>query len=298
MRGGDRYGSLFGVIPGDRAGGEEQTGASLGAEVAGPMAGLAHRRPLIWLVTLGWCLVASGLPFPGSGVAERGGGPPRRVAKDRSRPFPCMDSPCGCASAQQCLTSCCCHTPAERLAWARRHGVEVGVLEALERLAAPTSRSACSNAAEGACGECELATGHVAGHRVAGHHVAGHRVAEPMVAAAPSCCATGGARSQGAGRSTANPPGAMGAPDGATGSEGTQEPDGGARDRATSVVLRAMLACQGVTLAGGGVAVPLPPLPVRPCGDTLIVPAATPGDRPSHGRRDRPEPPPPRRLAA
>jgi hypothetical protein len=257
--------------------------------MAGPMAGLAQRRPLmIWLVTLWWSLVASGLPFPGSGVAERGGDPARHVAKDRSRPFPCMDSPCGCATAEQCLSSCCCHTPAERLVWARRHGLDVAVLEALERLAAPTSRSACSNAAEGACGECELSTG----------HVAGHMVAEPMVAAAPSCCSTGGARSQGAGRSTANPAGAPGAPDGATGSEGTQEPDGGARDRATPVVLRAMLACQGVTLDSGGVAVPLPPLPVRPCGDTLIVPATTPGDRPSHGRRERPEPPPPRRLAA
>ncbi|MFN7876762.1 MAG: hypothetical protein ACK5PB_15685, partial [Pirellula sp.] len=32
--------------------------------------------------------------------------------------YPCQGSLCGCRSAYQCWTSCCCTTPEERLAWA------------------------------------------------------------------------------------------------------------------------------------------------------------------------------------
>ncbi len=49
---------------------------------------------------------------------------PVKVVKDRSQPFPCMHSACGCASAAQCWQSCCCTTPQERLAWARERGIE------------------------------------------------------------------------------------------------------------------------------------------------------------------------------
>jgi hypothetical protein len=37
--------------------------------------------------------------------------------------FPCEGGHCGCATAQQCWRSCCCHTLEERIAWAKRHGV-------------------------------------------------------------------------------------------------------------------------------------------------------------------------------
>jgi hypothetical protein len=46
-----------------------------------------------------------------------------RVAKDRSRPFPCQDNPCGCLSADECWHHCCCHTNREKVAWAHEHGV-------------------------------------------------------------------------------------------------------------------------------------------------------------------------------
>jgi hypothetical protein len=42
--------------------------------------------------------------------------------KDRSQPFPCQDRPCGCRSAEQCRKKCCCFTPAQKLAWAKRNG--------------------------------------------------------------------------------------------------------------------------------------------------------------------------------
>ncbi|MGN6546719.1 MAG: hypothetical protein ACTHK7_16815 [Aureliella sp.] len=48
---------------------------------------------------------------------------PSSYSKEGDEAFPCQDSPCGCRTAHQCWTSCCCTTPAERLAWAKRHGV-------------------------------------------------------------------------------------------------------------------------------------------------------------------------------
>ena len=88
-------------------------------------------RSVAWLSLGCHLLVASGLPLPV--VAPPADAPSNRVTKDRSRPFPCMDKPCGCATAEQCFANCCCHTPAQRLAWAKAHRVEPAVLAALER---------------------------------------------------------------------------------------------------------------------------------------------------------------------
>lgn len=49
---------------------------------------------------------------------------PAFVHKDASVPFPCQNHPCGCRTAEQCWSHCCCFTPEERWAWAREHGVE------------------------------------------------------------------------------------------------------------------------------------------------------------------------------
>lgn len=43
--------------------------------------------------------------------------------KDRSRPFPCQDRPCGCRTAEACWRNCCCFTNSQKLAWARANGV-------------------------------------------------------------------------------------------------------------------------------------------------------------------------------
>jgi hypothetical protein len=47
-----------------------------------------------------------------------------RPARDPSRPFPCQGHACGCTTAEQCWQNCCCFSPAEQRAWARRHQVE------------------------------------------------------------------------------------------------------------------------------------------------------------------------------
>lgn len=95
-----------------------------------------RRRRLAWILLVGYGLVASGLPLPVGVSTHAAAHTPagkRLAVKDRSRPFPCMDKPCGCASAEQCFANCCCSTPRERLAWARSHRVEPAVVASLER---------------------------------------------------------------------------------------------------------------------------------------------------------------------
>jgi hypothetical protein len=111
------------------------------------------RRITTWLAIVGYALVASGLPLPcGVAPAVPDAATAKRLGvKDRSRPFPCMNKPCGCDTADRCFTSCCCHTPAETLAWAKAHGVEAGVLMALERRAAvagPRAEASCCSAGQ------------------------------------------------------------------------------------------------------------------------------------------------------
>jgi hypothetical protein len=77
----------------------------------------AIRRPLrrrfvsAMLVAM-YLVTAAGVPLPAGNVALKSG-----------ELFPCSDSACGCASAEKCWRSCCCHSLSERMAWARVHGV-------------------------------------------------------------------------------------------------------------------------------------------------------------------------------
>lgn len=59
-----------------------------------------------------YVLVAAGIPLPAI----------REPAKSGEL-FPCASSGCGCDSAEKCWQNCCCHTLAERLAWAEKNGV-------------------------------------------------------------------------------------------------------------------------------------------------------------------------------
>jgi hypothetical protein len=46
------------------------------------------------------------------------------INKSKSgKPFPCQDHACGCVDADECWRSCCCFTPAQKIAWAKAHGV-------------------------------------------------------------------------------------------------------------------------------------------------------------------------------
>ena len=105
------------------------------------------RRVVVWICLLLYALVASGLPLP-MGTLD-GSVAARLAEKDRSKPFPCMNKPCGCGSAKQCFAKCCCHTAAERLAWARARRVEDAILRDLERQRAEEESPLKS--AEGTC---------------------------------------------------------------------------------------------------------------------------------------------------
>jgi len=112
-------------------------------------------RVTIWLALLGYALVASGLPVPlGTPTpANPSSAAGKRLAgKDRSQPFPCMNKPCGCATAEQCFRQCCCNTPAETLAWARAHKIDPAVIAALQqRVAAPPTQGSCCSSATSCC---------------------------------------------------------------------------------------------------------------------------------------------------
>jgi hypothetical protein len=115
-----------------------------------------RRRRWVTGTALGlYALVASGLPLPLGALSPHGlsdgFGDQLFAAKDRSRPFPCRDRPCGCVSAEQCFKTCCCHTPAQLLAWARRNDLEPAVLAALERRAATEIPAATIVSAASCC---------------------------------------------------------------------------------------------------------------------------------------------------
>lgn len=107
----------------------------MGLSKAPCMARATAPSPAIrWLVLLAHAVVVSGLPLPIASPPTAGSPAARRLAaKDRARPFPCMDKACGCSTAEQCFASCCCNSPAELLAWAQAHGLEPATLAALER---------------------------------------------------------------------------------------------------------------------------------------------------------------------
>jgi hypothetical protein len=221
-----------------------------------------------WLILLGYAAVISGIPLPigGSGAALDAAAGRRMAGKDRSRPFPCMDKPCGCATAEQCFENCCCHTPAQRLAWARSHDVEAAVLAALERRVAAAEHPA-------AHGESCCAAKSKHSPRPAPLH---ERVdvcdAYASLAAAPAADTC---------------PDAAGA-------------DAPATDRVAmssrTVVLREMLACGGVAAGWLAAGVSLPP----PAHVAAIVTVSPPTaalvfiDAVAEGRRPLPDLPPPR----
>lgn len=83
---------------------------------------LRHLRKTLWrpwrrrlcagVTLLAYLAATAGVPLPAAA-------PPKDA-----EPFPCQDHPCGCRTARQCWTHCCCFTPEQRWAWAREHNVQ------------------------------------------------------------------------------------------------------------------------------------------------------------------------------
>ena len=61
------------------------------------------------------CFCAASFPLP---IAV-----PQSGHIESSQAFPCQKSSCGCKSAHQCWTHCCCMSPKQRFEWAEKNGV-------------------------------------------------------------------------------------------------------------------------------------------------------------------------------
>ena len=247
------------------------------------------RRITTWLAIFGYILVASGLPLPlgsaGAPVARDTAMAKRLAAKDRSRPFPCMDKPCGCDTAERCFTNCCCHTPAETLAWATAHGVEPALLVALQRrvngdaaagvqgVAMPTAKkpSCCSAAAPRAEPSCCSAV---------------PTVADPEIPSGSQHCGNRQAPAP-ADRAVADVPVSAEREPPADG-EPSQQP------RSRAVTLRAMLACGGIVAEWFAAGAALPPPRVEVSLVTSVLEVRTPADEAGTCLRASPAAPPPR----
>jgi hypothetical protein len=79
--------------------------------LARTLRGETPRRWICALLASGYAFAAAGIPLP---VA---------TSTKSDQLFPCAAKGCGCDSAERCWRSCCCHTLAERLAWAAKNGV-------------------------------------------------------------------------------------------------------------------------------------------------------------------------------
>ena len=252
-----------------------------------------HRGITTWLAIVGYVIVASGVPLPlgvsppaTPGAAAASGMAKRLAGKDRSRPFPCMDKPCGCATAEQCFTRCCCNTPAETLAWARAHGVEPGVIAALERRVGPAPPVA-------------IATALPVIDTVSAIDIVAARdtvpasdtvpVSDTVPASATGCCATTKVRptccatrdDEAAGRATRAP-------------SGCSMPESNEPPRPRSLSLRAMLACGGIVAEWFAAGASLPPPAPEMSEILVVVERREGGDHAAAGVRAAPDAPPPR----
>jgi hypothetical protein len=233
------------------------------------------RRITTWLAILGYTLVASGLPLPFGVVAPAASDSPaakRLAGKDRSRPFPCMDKPCGCATAEQCFTNCCCNTPAETLAWAKARAVEPAVLAALLRRVA-TSRQLAAKSTQSSCCSTKAPVAEESCCTIEQPATAGEDTA--LCSDEQSLAATLSMTEK---RTTEQVPPA-------------DEPE---EPQSRSVTLRAMLACGGIVADwfAAGAALPPPRFEVSLVMHVLDV--CTPGDDAGESLAACPAAPPPR----
>ena len=80
------------------------------------------RKAVACLLLLSFCVAVLPIPVPTFRVPE----------SNSSERYPCKGGTCGCNSAEQCWTNCCCNTPAQRMAWAKKNQVTPPTYAVLE----------------------------------------------------------------------------------------------------------------------------------------------------------------------
>jgi hypothetical protein len=110
---------------------------------------LLGRRLVVAMSLVAYLITACGIPLPiSTASAVNASGP---------KAYPCQGGSCGCRSAQQCWRSCCCHSPGERMAWAKAHGIRPPA-ELLVAVAESQPARSC----------CQQRLAHVANHSAHG----------------------------------------------------------------------------------------------------------------------------------
>lgn len=272
------------------------------------MAAFCRRRRWVTCVAVAaYALIVSGLPLP-LGLMDGGGrsdaaGQRLLSGKDRSRPFPCRDKPCGCVSAEQCFKTCCCHTPAQLLAWARRNDLEPAVLAALARRVAAevpvaaiaSAASCCATPGIVAAGSCSPRSAQAAGARAVTDCCTAARRAAAANPGAGGCERPPNADGDGDmcrdDRSLAG--GATPTIDPATPRDATDPGDEPLSTR--TLVLRSMLACGGIVaewFSIGGA--PPPPAVVAVASVSPLAVTLVEFDESLRPRHVAPDVPPPR----
>jgi hypothetical protein len=99
-----------------------------------------YRRSICAALLGTFVITAAGIPLP----AGRNQVP----SNETSELFPCATSSCGCRTANQCWRSCCCHSLAERIAWARRRGVQPPAFALAQAKAAGIDVTCCTTTAK------------------------------------------------------------------------------------------------------------------------------------------------------
>jgi hypothetical protein len=187
-----------------------------------------------------------------------------------------MDKPCGCATAEQCFTKCCCNTPAETLAWAKAHAVEPAVLAALEQRVAGgrkavdrVAKSSCCSTkapvAEASCCTTKPST------TAAVENVQVQELCSDYQSLAATLTAVGSKPEE---------------------IPADQPPQ--AEPRTKSVTLRAMLACGGIVAEWFAAGAALPPPRFEVSLVMHVLDACTPGDEAGESLAASPAAPPPR----
>lgn len=72
----------------------------------------SSRRICVGLMLVSYLLTVTGFPVRAS------------TSKHGGQPFPCQDHDCGCVSAEQCWTNCCCFSREQHVVWAKEHNVQ------------------------------------------------------------------------------------------------------------------------------------------------------------------------------
>ncbi len=111
---------------------------------------VAIRRATCAFLAVSFIVTAAGIPLPTGRNLSAG--------EKSNEQFPCATSSCGCRTAAQCWESCCCHTLAERLAWAKQNGVRPPALAIATARAAGHDLSWLDQPLNKTTEHCQIAT--------------------------------------------------------------------------------------------------------------------------------------------